>query len=913
MRRRLHWVIAVQICLLATRIHAQTAATPARAPGGTDPKPPTSWYDPAYQRWLYGFLGSREYEKRGWAQDKGVRDTGPFIGGRSYGTHNAVRIFYSPEVMTWLTGGRKGELPDGAMIVKEMFRPPAARYDSLGADSLRALVSGWAVMIKDSAASKDGWYWSYYDQSVKPDDPNKYPYDYPNSGIGLYCVRCHASAASELTFSSLKNIKGFPGDPITFRVDDSWITPAPAHAPTTVSTASNGDSEDPGSHEKLSVNTDLPVPMEILPAHIPNPLFQRTYSSIPTLTISQIQGLPPLTWDHVVSSAHGPSQFLTSDQCLSCHDGQPMNLGPNMYIPDSSGNGGTNLSPYGEWNWSMMGLAGRDPIFHAQLESEITLQPSHGGMIQNLCFTCHGVMGQRQFTIDHPGELFKREFVQVSDPASPVARYGALARDGISCTVCHQIVDDKMPLDSIFTGRFKVSAPSQFEPGFSTIYGPFNSPAQLAMRSSLGMTPVQSSYISSSRLCGSCHTVHLPVFDKSGAQVGTFFEQATYLEWLNSSFQNELGTAKGVAAGTGTVKSCQNCHMSTRYPDEDGGTDLAYRIANIQDKTYPEADERAPIDSITVPIRKNFARHTLLGINIFGLEMFNQFDSLLGVRKTDYMTGSSKGLPFAIGQADFQAKKKTARIEISDIQRTGRTLSANVKVTNLTGHRFPSGVGFRRAFLEVKVVDPQGKVLWISGRTNELGILVDKDGKPLPSEFHETDAKTGQQAYQPHYRKIEREDQVQIFEELIKSPEGKFSTSFLNLDTVIKDNRLLPNGWTRNGPPGFQWQEATMPHGVGNDPDYLDGTGSDVVTYQIELPESAPKDCRVVATLYYQSIPPNYLRDRFTTVPNGSSTQRLHYITGRLELRKTPAEGWKVQVANATLGVQDRGRRSRVE
>ena len=30
--------------------------------------------------------------------------------------------------MTWLDGGRKGEIADGGMIVKEMFYPPAALY-----------------------------------------------------------------------------------------------------------------------------------------------------------------------------------------------------------------------------------------------------------------------------------------------------------------------------------------------------------------------------------------------------------------------------------------------------------------------------------------------------------------------------------------------------------------------------------------------------------------------------------------------------------------------------------------------------------------------------------------------------------------------------------------------------------------
>ena len=44
-----------------------------------------------------------------------------------------------------------------------------------------------------------------------------------------------------------------------------------------------------------------------------------------------------------------------------------------------------NVSPFTEWSGSMMGLAGRDPIFFAQQESERTLQPSHDAYIQNTC------------------------------------------------------------------------------------------------------------------------------------------------------------------------------------------------------------------------------------------------------------------------------------------------------------------------------------------------------------------------------------------------------------------------------------------------------------------------------------------------------------------------------------------------
>lgn len=37
-------------------------------------------------------------------------------------------------------------------------------------------------------------------------------------------------------------------------------------------------------------------------------------------------------------------------------------------------------------------------------------------------------------------------------------------------------------------------------------------------------------------MCGSCHTINLPVVDQK--PMGHNLEQLTYLEWLNSSFQN---------------------------------------------------------------------------------------------------------------------------------------------------------------------------------------------------------------------------------------------------------------------------------------------------------------------------------------------------------------------------------------
>ena len=59
-----------------------------------------------------------------------------------------------------------------------------------------------------------------------------------------------------------------------------------------------------------------------------------------------------------------------------------------------------NLAPYGEWRGSPMGLAGRDPIFFSQLETEQTAHPALARLAPDVCLHCHGVMGQRQFCLD---------------------------------------------------------------------------------------------------------------------------------------------------------------------------------------------------------------------------------------------------------------------------------------------------------------------------------------------------------------------------------------------------------------------------------------------------------------------------------------------------------------------------------
>jgi len=223
---------------------------------------PSSLSVAEYERHLFEFLNRREYKTLGWIPDKRVRDTGPYIKGKYYGTHPAVSIFYSPEIVRWLQGGKLHAIPNGAMIVKEQYEPPAARYAGLDEDKLFEQLSSWTVMVKDAAGSHDGWFWSNPAKDQKVVDNHQYPFDHPISGFGIYCVRCHASTrtvgeTNEYTFAALRNIQGFPGEPLLFRVDDSWRKvvdhqqPATADTPTDDNSGENTDENTDESNEYL--------------------------------------------------------------------------------------------------------------------------------------------------------------------------------------------------------------------------------------------------------------------------------------------------------------------------------------------------------------------------------------------------------------------------------------------------------------------------------------------------------------------------------------------------------------------------------------------------------------------------------------------------------------------------------------
>ena len=399
-------------------------------------------------------------EKAGWKVDKRVRDTGPWIGtyangrweGNYYGTHAPALIWYSPDMYAWLKVNRPSEgthppgeaqpVPDGAIIVKEMYQAPAAGCARVDPVYLRPGKEGAAIMVRDSGASHDGWFWGWFGWSDwQPEWPQRaQKHEYPFMGFGQYCTNCHASAKDNQTFSSLKNIKGEDGEPLVFLSQNYFLDPSWQSLQSRIAQAEAKAAPRPAEGRY-------------------GPDFNRTFSwwgGAPDRECDRQDALGVLR-PGLGESSEPPtaaSQFVTSDQCLGCHSAGGTGLQYDMTEPGGPDNKLINISPYGTWSGSPMGLAGRDPVFFAQLASETeTFHPSAAPMIHDTCLGCHGVQGQRQFAIDRHAatgacETIDREMVNAvpyppSDPVSRLANYGALARDGVSCATCHRMVVGK--------------------------------------------------------------------------------------------------------------------------------------------------------------------------------------------------------------------------------------------------------------------------------------------------------------------------------------------------------------------------------------------------------------------------------------------------------------------------------------
>ncbi len=468
--------------------------------------------------------------------------------------------------------------------------------------------------------------------------------------------------------------------------------------------------------------------------------------------------------------------FQPSSNCVACHQGMKDTLGNDVAINT-------------EWQSSIMANAARDPYYLASVRMETLESPQYAEAIEEKCATCHAPMAR--FSNDATGEstlLFGQQAILAKE--HPL---NELAVDGVSCTVCHQIPEN--PADD-FRHSSDLAINLDLSASERLIYGAFPISEQnvTLMKAASGFTAVQSEHIRESAVCATCHELYLNYIKEdstlsSGDEL--FYEQTPYSEWLASDFPGQ--------------SSCQECHM-------------------------PPAEGAASISNITPEnLYEPFARHTFTGGNVFMLDLFWEFSDELG------FPGSIAALDQHIARTEDLLQNQTATLAVSALELQDDTLTFEVGIEVLTGHKFPTSFPSRRTWLHVTVSDAQGNVIFESGGYDETGEIFGNANDENP------------EAYELHYDLISSPDQVQIYEPIMKNESGEVTTYQMLATGYLKDNRLLPVGFDKQNPPSV----SSVIGEAMQDPTFTGG--SDALIYQVQT-NGVSGPFTVQVELLYQSV-----------------------------------------------------------
>lgn len=372
---------------------------------------------------------------------------------------------------------------------------------------------------------------------------------------------------------------------------------------------------------------------------------------------------------------------------------------------------------------------------------------------------------------------------------------------GITCDICHRMVDPRAEE----AARFVAKVPPGYGNAMMVIDDRFvvRGPYEEQFERDGGLHPhenVRDPFQSSSALCGTCHDFSNPfqVDDPVTKPPHSYAPLVrTYSEWAASAFAKE-----------GPDATCQGCH----YPHIEGGS---------QASRYSS------------PHRDHFVRMGALG----GATWTKEAVAHLYRRDADADA-------LAEGARRSRAYLKTA----AALRLTVTEGKARLRVTNLTGHKLPTGY-------------PEGTRMWISMRfLGANGAVLDEKGV-----FKEQSVRVlGERVAVPTLIDPDETTVYEVWSGMTDAQAAKFgkepgrSFHFILNDTILKDNRIPPRGFTNRA---FAARNA-QPVGA----TYRDWQHYDIRTF--DVPEGTQ---RVEARLMYQSASWEYVR--FLIRENGDKPQ----------------------------------------
>ncbi len=469
---------------------------------------------------------------------------------------------------------------------------------------------------------------------------------------------------------------------------------------------------------------------------------------------------------------------------------------------------------YDRWRGSLMSHAARDPLMWSALYVANADAPNAG----EFCLRCHAPKGWLE---------------ERSQPSDGSALQQVDVHDGVSCSLCHRLVDpqpstmdeaaaidqavraallDPVPLDFVGSSAMIVDPQDRRRGPFS--FGlalPYHSAYQTDFLRQTGDA------ITRARMCGTCHNVHNPVLswdetrqqfwpNAMGEAAPSFSSEAlfpietTFDEWLYSEFARGgvyLPQFAGAKAD-GIVKTCQDCHM-------------------------PRATGYAA-DAAFNPILRDCQTAGCLPTHIFAGA--NDWVPRL-LQDTRWRLNASQDkayLDLTALYAESMLRKAatlTMTVTTSDTQKI-----ATVRVTNHSGHKLPTGY-------------PEGRQLWLNVQAFAAnGDLVYASGH--------YDFATGE---------LNRDADIKVYEvlqgispelaQVLQFPSGA-SFHFVLNNTVIKDNRIPPVGYSIS----LYDRPGLRPVGAF----YADGQNWDETIYTLP-----PETARILVILYYQTASKEYI------------------------------------------------------
>lgn len=480
-------------------------------------------------------------------------------------------------------------------------------------------------------------------------------------------------------------------------------------------------------------------------------------------------------------------QLETPDKCDNCHGGYNQAVEPAF-----------------NWRGSMMAQAARDPFFYACM----AIANQDAAFSGDLCIRCHSPAGWLEGrSIPTDGSALNNN-----------------DRQGVQCDFCHKLVKptplgvNPYPNDAAYlsSGTYTqdqsyLATLSQIPP--TSANGMYIADANNAKRGPFSDAVARhKSYYSpfhkDAALCGTCHDVSNPVYQKQTDANGNYYYtlntlnaaspsfdvysmfpiERTYSEWLRSAYNTLQGVyAPQFGGNKQYVSTCQDCHMK-----------------DVTGKGCNKAD---------APQRTDLPLHDMTGGNTWVPDIIPIF-----------FPGETNSAALAAGKqrAAFMLQK-AATLEVS-----GTIPNIFVKVINETGHKLPSGY-------------PEGRRMWLNVKAYDAN-------NNLIAEFGGYDYATAtlnSSNTKVYEIKLGMTAEVLSATGLSNLADGS-SFHFVLNNSVVKDNRIPPRGFTNQA-----FKEIQSPP-VGYT--YTDGQYWDVTPYT--LPTNT---AYYEVNLYYQTVSKDYI------------------------------------------------------